>query len=471
MNRDKLPKVSERYRLLKMIGEGGLGQVWSGEQSATVRPVAIKIYSGLERLVSETSRDASIQALERGLRRQAQLQSPFVLDVLDMSMNAKPAYAVFELSNGGSLRQCLQSGALETKFALTVFSQILHGLQSAHTIGLIHEDLKPENILFDDSGNVRMSDFGLNSAIESSQSIHFGRYVDFGSLGYMAPELMRRNPRWTHATDVYALGILLYEMLVGRCPGRRAPLPSEVVDGLPTVLDELFVSMTHDDHEQRLVDLDSILEKLSDAKGLPIDVNQSSAHVFTQPPVPLPGLSSTPLPSTAVLEDVSESLESSAGQPDWPSPAGQMRAEQDASPVESTRLLDIPEGVEKSQYAAQTGPENVPTAVPIKVTRRPRSASGLNRRVQVEGSSRESSDRKDVSQGIEETENRSVKTDADEVNTQTTGPSRGTAGEEAVTRPAQGSIPSPVAADTSMHDFEGRRDSINTVVTKVDGKP
>ena len=91
--------------------------------------------------------------------------------------------------------------------------------------------MKPENVLFDRAGNVKLTDFGAASIVDKSQSFSRGVYVSFGSLGYMAPELMKKDARRTKESDLYALGIILYEMLVGRLPGRRSPMPSAVVEG------------------------------------------------------------------------------------------------------------------------------------------------------------------------------------------------------------------------------------------------
>lgn len=477
--------MSERYRLLHLIGEGGVGQVWSSEQSATARRVGIKIYSGLERLSSPETREASMAALESGLRRQATLQSPFVLNVLDMALNASPPYAIFDLAQGGNLRQCLTSGPLEPKFALNVFSQVLHGLQSAHDIGLVHEDLKPENILFDESANVRISDFGLASVIELGEPLQFGRYVGFGSLGYMAPELMLRNAVHTPASDVYALGILLYEMLVGQIPGRRAPLPSDVIESLPSVLDELYMSMTHDDLDQRLVDLESVIQRLSEAEGLPIPVNQASAQVFTQPPIALPGLHSLPSADTPVSVESTSAVSVSVHSPQHSAPVAlsasqpksstaeeskhQQPVRHDSASAESTRLLDRPNIVEPKGQSLLRVPEDVPTAVPIKVTQRPRSASAPARYAETHADPSQLSHQQNASLLGRTTDARAA--DFDDMDEHDIGSTHGLRESDEVTRPKGRAKAAPVSADESNQGLGGRRESINTVVTKIDMKP
>ena len=219
----KMPAVGERYSLDYVIGAGSLGKVWQAKHRVTGRPVAIKTFSGLEQFSQSERRDDVIVQLEKAVRIQATFDNQFIARVLDQDTACRPAYVVYELATGGCLRQLLEErGQLEPQFALTVFTQIVHGLHSAHSMGVIHQDLKPENVLFDRAGNVKLTDFGAASIVDKSQSFSRGVYVSFGSLGYMAPELMKKDARRTKESDLYALGIILYEMLVGRLPGDAA---------------------------------------------------------------------------------------------------------------------------------------------------------------------------------------------------------------------------------------------------------
>ena len=287
----KMPSVGERYSLDYVIGAGSLGKVWQANHRGTGRLVAIKTFSGLEQFLQPERRADALAQLGKAVRIQATIDSQFIARVLDQDTSCRPPYVVYELATGGCLRQLIEErGQLEPQFALTIFTQIVHGLNSAHSIGVIHQDLKPENVLFDHAGNVKLTDFGASSVVDKSQSLRRGVYVAYGSLGYMAPELLKKDARRTKESDLYALGIILYEMLVGRLPGRRSPMPSAVVEGLPAIVDELFDELTQDDLAERSRGLDDVLKRLSEAEGLPVAIANSSAQVFTRPPIALPGL-------------------------------------------------------------------------------------------------------------------------------------------------------------------------------------
>jgi serine/threonine protein kinase len=293
-------QLRDRYEQGDCIGSGGLGSVWRGRHLATGRHIAIKSYEGLESLIRGEGKGQVLERLQQVIRQQASVDSPFVTRVVDQDVRHQPPYVVFELASGGNLRQLLNEGPLDPSFALCVFTQIAHGLRSAHQAGVIHRDLKPENILFDISGNVKITDFGLTGIVDREGSFLGRAYVGYGSLGYMAPELLKQDALPMPAADVYALGILLYEMLVGQLPGRRSPMPSAVVESLPKALDELFDRMAQDDLKKRIPSIDLVIEELVSCKGLPVSLDESAAQIFTRPPVRLPGIPTMPMSQDSV---------------------------------------------------------------------------------------------------------------------------------------------------------------------------
>jgi len=272
------------------IGSGALGAVWRGRLLSTDRPVAIKVMSGLNELFSGEQREEVLRRLELAVRAQATLASPFVIQVLDQSVGYETPYFVMELATGGSLRALLDGGPLPPAVAVRFFLQISLGLKAAHAAGLVHRDLKPENVLLDASGNVKLTDFGLTRVVERDGVKLKQAYVGFGSVGYMAPECFRRGADVGPTADLYALGILLYELLVGELPGRRSPMPSQVAPGVPADLDDLFDALTQDDATKRPVSIDAVLTRVWTSPQLVALLDARQAPFFSDPPVALPGL-------------------------------------------------------------------------------------------------------------------------------------------------------------------------------------
>ena len=294
------------------IGAGALGAVWRGRLLSTDRPVAIKVMSGLNELFSGEQRDEVLRRLELAVRAQATLSSPFVVQVVDQNASYETPYFVMELATGGSLRALLEGGPLPPAVAVRFFLQIALGLRAAHAAGLVHRDLKPENVLLDASGNVKLTDFGLTRVVERDGVKLKQAYVGFGSVGYMAPECFRRGADAGPTADLYALGILLYELLVGELPGRRSPMPSQVVPGVPADLDDLFDALTQDDAAKRPVSIDAVLTRVWTSPQLVALLDARQAPFFSDPPVALPGLPTPqlePVPAAAAA-----SSESPAGQ-------------------------------------------------------------------------------------------------------------------------------------------------------------
>ncbi|MFN7135407.1 MAG: serine/threonine-protein kinase, partial [Myxococcales bacterium] len=173
-------------------------------------------------------------------------------------------YFVLELCAGGSLRQkldALEGKPLPVAQATRMFLQLCYGLRAAHAQNLTHANLKPENVLFDHYGNALLADFGLSRVIEVDAARGMPQvFVGTGGMGYMSPEqLARSNKDLGPASDVYSLGILLYEMLTGQLPGRRSPLPSAMNAEVPKELDPIFDKMTQDRRTERYPDLDAVL--------------------------------------------------------------------------------------------------------------------------------------------------------------------------------------------------------------------
>ncbi|MCA9557389.1 MAG: serine/threonine protein kinase, partial [Myxococcales bacterium] len=280
-------RLSEDYYIGGCIGEGGLGTVYRGRHRATDRPVAIKLVDGLFDLFTPAHHAELRRRFELAVRAHARLVSPFIVQVLHHDPSHAPPYVVTELAPGGDLRRLLDRGPLPPSVALRYTVQIALGLKVAHQQGLYHRDLKPENVLLDAQGNAKLVDFGFARVAERDGRRVRQAYVGYGSVGYMAPEMFRPGTAASPATDLYALGILLYEMLTGQLPGRRAPMPGARVEGVPTDLDDIFDRMTRDDPAERPADVDAVLTALWTSKAIVALLDARQAPLFVEPPIAL----------------------------------------------------------------------------------------------------------------------------------------------------------------------------------------
>lgn len=283
-------RFDDRYLKYERIGQGGMGSVWRGHHNTLDRPVALKLLTGFDEMFRPEQKEEARRRFELTVREHARLSSPFIAQIFDQNPRHDPPYVVMELAAGGNLRALLdQGGKLAPATALRYFIQLALGLRTAHAHGILHRDLKPSNVLLDTAGNVKIVDFGLTRVAERSNSMRQA-YVGYGSVGYMAPELFRRTGSSNPTIDVYALGILLYEMLTGELPGRRSPMPSDISEGVPADLDELFDTMTQDNAQRRPADMDAVLKAVWASESIVALLDAKQAPLFVEAPTKLPGL-------------------------------------------------------------------------------------------------------------------------------------------------------------------------------------
>jgi serine/threonine protein kinase len=230
-------KVGE-YVLEEKLGGGGFGEVWKASHPLLQDEiVAVKIPTD----------PAFIENLKREGVMQADLRNEHIVEVRGLDPNADPPYLTMEYVAGKSLRQLLEERRrLPLRDAVDIVLQALAGLEAAHQRGVIHHDIKPENILLTEEGVVKLADFGLGRALETTASmiLQSGSLVTgagspvTGTLRYMAPE-QREGQRGDRRSDLYALGVVFFEILTGEFP-QGAEVPSEVHPDLPTWVDRVF---------------------------------------------------------------------------------------------------------------------------------------------------------------------------------------------------------------------------------------
>jgi len=210
-NRDRTGQRIKDYELHEQIGVGGFGAVYRAYQPNVLRDVAIKII-----LPSYASEPEFIKRFEHEARLVARLEHMNIVPLYDFWQDENGAYLVMRWLRGGSLRRKLKQGPLELMMITRILDQICSALAFAHQQGVIHRDIKPDNILLDEVGNAYLSDFGIAKDLGSSP-LGTAHGVMHGTPHYMSPEPFR-GEMVTPASDVYSLGIVLYELLTGQRP-------------------------------------------------------------------------------------------------------------------------------------------------------------------------------------------------------------------------------------------------------------
>ena len=220
---EELARLLPQYKIESMLGRGGMGAVYKGFQEKLARPVAIKV------LPAELTADQQfVTRFEREAKTLARLQHPGIVSIYDFGQTADGyLYFVMEFVEGTDLQRILQGPGLEPEQALALITQICDALHAAHSQGVIHRDIKPANILITTYGRVKLADFGLARPDREDHGNITLSNVALGTPDYMAPE--QREGQIDLRADIYALGVMLYEMLTGQLPrGAWAP-PSRKV--------------------------------------------------------------------------------------------------------------------------------------------------------------------------------------------------------------------------------------------------
>jgi beta-lactam-binding protein with PASTA domain/tRNA A-37 threonylcarbamoyl transferase component Bud32 len=257
-----------RYQIRSRIARGGMATVYLADDLRLERRVAIKVMHG--HLADDSQfKERFIQEA----RSAARLAHPNVVNVFDQGQDSDMAYLVMEYLPGITLRDLLQEHkVLTTEQTLDIMEAVLGGLAAAHKAGIVHRDLKPENVLLADDGRIKIGDFGLARAASANTAT--GAAL-LGTIAYLSPELVTRGIADTRS-DIYALGIMMYEMLVGEQPftgdqpmqiayqhaNDFVPAPSIKNPRIPVQLDELVLWATSREPDDRPHDARVLLDRL-----------------------------------------------------------------------------------------------------------------------------------------------------------------------------------------------------------------
>lgn len=226
--------IAERYELLELIGQGGMADVYLAQDIILNRTIAIKI------LRTSLAKDPIyVTRFQREASAAAALSHRNIVEIYDVGEDEDKYYIVMEYVPGTTLKELiLKRGAVHYIEAIDLMKQIVSGIAKAHQLGIIHRDIKPQNILVTDSGVAKIADFGIASMQSLAQVTQTD--VIMGSLHYLAPELAR-GEKATAQSDVYALGIVFYELLRGEVPfNGESPVNialKHMQEDLPSLLD------------------------------------------------------------------------------------------------------------------------------------------------------------------------------------------------------------------------------------------
>ncbi|MEV6160440.1 Stk1 family PASTA domain-containing Ser/Thr kinase [Streptomyces sp. NPDC052052] len=262
-----------RYRVDARIAVGGMATVYRAVDTRLDRVLALKV------MHPALATDAAfVERFIREAKSVARLAHPNVVAVFDQGAQGQYVYLAMEYVAGCTLRDVLRDrGALQPRAALDILEPVLAALGAAHRAGFVHRDMKPENVLIGDDGRVKVADFGLVRAVGAATDT---TGTVLGTVSYLAPEQIEHGTADTR-TDVYACGVVLYEMLTGSKPHtgetpaqviyqhlhEDVPAPSAVVPGLPVALDDLVASSTARNPEIRPFDAVALLAETREARS------------------------------------------------------------------------------------------------------------------------------------------------------------------------------------------------------------
>jgi serine/threonine protein kinase len=261
--------IDSRYEKLASLGSGGIGTVYRARQVPLAREVALKEVRDLFGFFAEDMRYEIVRRFTEVVRAAANLAHPNILPIHDVNLERDFPYIITELAPNGSARRLINDAEeIPVDLVFKYLLQTLHALRAAHAMRVYHRGLKPEQLLIDGYGNVKVADFGFTRIVERDQAVIRQIYVGMGNVAYMAPELYSDPLSAGAQADIYALGIIFYELLTRKLPGRRSPMPSQINSSLPKGIDDIFDRMTRDSRTERYASVDDILEDIDKLEGM-----------------------------------------------------------------------------------------------------------------------------------------------------------------------------------------------------------
>lgn len=279
--------VDERYRVTRRLARGGMATVYVAQDERLDRPVALKV---MHPHLADSA--AFVERFRREARSAARIVHPGVVSVFDQGIVTGQGFLVMELIDGTNLRQLLRAqGAFTIPQALRYTTDTLEALRAAHRVGVIHRDIKPENILVPTDGPAKVTDFGLARAASEVSMSSTGNML--GTVAYIAPEIAT-TAEADARSDIYSVGIMLYEMLTGAVPwagesplqiashhvSDNVPSPSAAQPWIPREIDDLVAALTAREPANRPADASDAIDLVARAAAaIPSDLANRRADV------------------------------------------------------------------------------------------------------------------------------------------------------------------------------------------------
>ncbi len=281
-------KISDRYQVIKSIGEGGMANVYLAYDTILDRNVAVKVLRG-----DLATDEKFVRRFQREALAASSLSNPNIVEVYDVGEDNGEYYIVMEYIEGKHLKQLLKKrGKLTVTEAVDIVSQITDGLSVAHDSYIIHRDIKPQNIMILENGLVKITDFGIAMAMNSTQLTQTNSVM--GSVHYLPPE-QANGKGATLQSDIYSIGILFYELLTGKLPFKgenaveialkhlKEPLPSirDELPNIPQSVENIIIKATAKNPKNRYADAREMHEDLKTCLD-PARANEEKIHLKYQ---------------------------------------------------------------------------------------------------------------------------------------------------------------------------------------------
>ncbi|MEM9015452.1 MAG: serine/threonine-protein kinase, partial [Verrucomicrobiota bacterium] len=244
-------RLFPEFELQQRLGAGGMGSVYRARQIRLERLVAIKV------LNRDLEGDLEFEErFEREAKAMAMLNHPNIVHIHDFGIREGFRFLVMEFVDGCDLQQLIRKGGIDETLAFSIILQVCEALAFAHSKGIVHRDIKPGNILVDRDGNVKIGDFGLARVSSGPVDLSLTMTgVGMGTPAYMAPEQLDDAKAIDSRADIYALGVVIYEMLTGRVPAGNFPPPTSRLPRRNKRLDRAVLQAMEPDPEDRVSDV------------------------------------------------------------------------------------------------------------------------------------------------------------------------------------------------------------------------
>ena len=297
---------NNRYKLIERVGLGGMAEVYRAEDSVLGRTVAVKV------MLPQYAADPTFtKRFRQEAASAANLQSPYIVSIYDWGLDGETYYIVMEFLRGTDLKTAIKErGAINQRKAAEIGSQVAQALSVAHAGGIIHRDIKPQNIMIQPDGNIKVMDFGIARAGDAGLS---QTATVLGTAHYVSPE-QAQGKELTGASDIYSLGVVLYEATTGKLPfdGQDAvsvavkqvneiPVPpSSINPNIDPALEAIIMKAMEKDPERRFKDASEMRHVLNDyLAGRPVNLGDDISGLKTQVMGGVP-----PVSGTAVMNPV-----------------------------------------------------------------------------------------------------------------------------------------------------------------------